>query len=320
MKKTLIVLMLLCWSVIITACSGIKPIKKEKQETDIDIDYLTAYYWECTCGDYSKYEFRKDGTYLEYGWDGNIYGEGEYSLEDNILTFYSEWGDIYFIYTDNGISKELEEIEDGEYIFWNSDAVEHGRIEYLENTFEKVSEKKQSKKRETDIHKITPKQTEKNMEISWQEFLKTAGYKKYISDYKKENLEYVIADLNDDNKDELMIKTTYQYEPYFATTWIFTIVGNKIVPVYENGIYGYGTYEYSIKYNAIVGPSEFKPFNGNACFRFYKLKDSKLEELFVVGEDEGCSYFKDKQGKKNITADERKAYFEKMISFEWKAL
>lgn len=109
---------------------------------NIDIDYLTKYYWYYDCGDYSKYQFKKDGTYTRYRYDGSIYADGQrYSLDNNILTFHYEWGDSSWIYVDKKASNELSFLADGEKVFYAPDT----GYEYIGNTYEEVPVEKEIK-------------------------------------------------------------------------------------------------------------------------------------------------------------------------------
>ncbi len=102
---------------------------------DIDIDYLTRYYWYYDCGDYKKYQFNKDGTYIEYDSAGNIYAQGQrYSLNNNILTFHHESGDSNWVYVDKRFNDALSHLPDGEKVFFDPDT----EYEYISNTHEEV--------------------------------------------------------------------------------------------------------------------------------------------------------------------------------------
>jgi len=102
---------------------------------NIDLEYLTKYYWYYDCGDYTKYKFNKDGTYVTFDSYGNIYEEGQrYSLKNNTLTFHYEWGDSSWIYVDKSYDEALSYHSEGEKVFF---APETG-YENIANTYEEA--------------------------------------------------------------------------------------------------------------------------------------------------------------------------------------
>lgn len=103
----------------------------------IDLDYLTRYYWYSDCGDYNKYQFNKDGTYIRYDAYGNKYMEEDrYSLENNVLTFHRAWGDVSLVYVDkSAIDEVFPFLPDGEKVFY---MFAGGLYEYIGNTYEEV--------------------------------------------------------------------------------------------------------------------------------------------------------------------------------------
>lgn len=109
---------------------------------NIDLDYLTKYYWYYDCGNYTKYQFNKDGTYITFDYEGNIYEEGQrYSLENNILTFHDEWGDSSWIYVDKSYDDALSYHPEGEKVFFAPDT----GYENIANTHEEVPVEKEIK-------------------------------------------------------------------------------------------------------------------------------------------------------------------------------
>ena len=103
---------------------------------NIDIAYLTKYYWGFAGGTYSKYKFYPDGTYTQYDFNGNVYKDGErYSLENNILTLYSEYGESKWLYIGAGANKNLSDLSDEEYVFYCY-ATDGQTNEYIYNTHE----------------------------------------------------------------------------------------------------------------------------------------------------------------------------------------
>lgn len=48
---------------------------------NIDLDYLTDYYWYFDGGSYIEYMFNKNGTYIAFDDDGNVNKNGKYSLK-----------------------------------------------------------------------------------------------------------------------------------------------------------------------------------------------------------------------------------------------
>lgn len=104
----------------------------------IDIDYLTKYYWELSGGVYARYKFNTDGTYTQYNYDGSIYNEdAQYSLENNILTFYSKYGKTKMIYIDTDENNNLNHLNGRGCVFYNYSTAGQTN-EYIFNTFEEV--------------------------------------------------------------------------------------------------------------------------------------------------------------------------------------
>lgn len=92
---------------------------------DIDIDYLTKYYWYYGGGVIMEYRFEKDGTYYICSHTNNHKKEcfekitGKYTLKDNVLTFFDESGNTNWVYVDGGIMKNIWEIDNyGKKLFY----------------------------------------------------------------------------------------------------------------------------------------------------------------------------------------------------------
>ena len=105
----------------------------------IDINYLTKYYWYYDSGIYSKYEFHKDSTYTVYDYNGNIFNEGSFTLNNNILTLNHKYNDgssgsHSMIYVDKNVNDLFSFLPEDEKIFWDPDTGH----EYIGNTYEEV--------------------------------------------------------------------------------------------------------------------------------------------------------------------------------------
>lgn len=147
----------------------------------------------------------------------------------------------------------------------------------------------------------------------WTEFLISENYSDYTKDWDKTSLEYVIADLNADTIPELLIQSSSD-RPFF-NTWVFTLKNKDIF--FVNEMYGYGSFRYSPSNNMIIGTPEWKPFSGTGYSPFYRLEGTQLEYMFGIVQDEGKSYYSDSNGRKEISDDERFAYYSNAVNFEW---
>lgn len=180
--------------------------------------------------------------------------------------------------------------------------------------------------------------------LAWEDFLTSGDYLTYIENYDdsdkgeasgiaeiyyddalvdKATLQYAIADLNADSIPELLLES-YRDMPFFFT-WVFTRDHDDIV--LADGTYGYGSYRYSPEQNAVLGSPEVKPSLaiGGSC-PFYKLDGIKWEFAFSVGNiidtSSGEEHFfvSDGTSSKDITEEERDAYFQDAVDFDWKPL
>lgn len=178
--------------------------------------------------------------------------------------------------------------------------------------------------------------------LTWEDFLTSGDYLTYMKNYDdsdkgvdsgmaemyyddaledKATLQYAIADLNADSIPELLLES-YRDMPFFFT-WVFTRDHDNIVLV--DGTYGYGDYRYSPGQNAVLGSPEVKPSLaiGGSC-PFYKLDGIKWEFAFSVGNiidtSSGEEHFfvSDGTNNKDITEEERDAYFQDAVDFDWK--
>lgn len=148
-------------------------------------------------------------------------------------------------------------------------------------------------------------------------FIHSGQYKNCIDEfYLNYNLEYVIQDINADGLPELIMQSDFD-KPFYIT-WLFALDGENVVLVNEN--YGYGMYRYSPKYKALLISPETRPFLGTGAAPFYILEGTEFKELFVVGEDVGEAFYSDASGTKSITQEERSAYFNDVVNFEFKKL
>lgn len=150
----------------------------------------------------------------------------------------------------------------------------------------------------------------------WKKFLSSKKYSDFTGSWDKKSLEYVITDLNADKVPELLIQSNFDVP--FYNTWTFVLDKKKVILADET--YGYGSYRYSPRYNAVIVSPEFKPFSGTASLLFYKLKNNQLKYVFQVDQDMGQSFYIDNDGRKNISDDERLAYYDNVTSFDWKRL
>ncbi len=167
---------------------------------------------------------------------------------------------------------------------------------------------------------ITPKEA-----VSiWENFIKSEEYEDYTNEYNQKMSgkilnrikEYVIADVNADTIPELLIQ--FGDGLNFCNTWLFALDDRDIKLSYES--YGYGSYRYSPSYNAVIATPSFRPFSGTGYAPFYTLQDMELKDLFVVGKDEGNSYYSDSDGRKDISDEERFAYFSDCENFDWQKI
>ena len=151
----------------------------------------------------------------------------------------------------------------------------------------------------------------------WIEFLKSGAYEDYTSNgWDASSHEYAIVDVNSDKIPELLIQTTTD-RPFY-NTWLFTLRDKEVVCVFET--YGYGSFEYSPTYNAVIVSPEWKPFGGNSYYPFYRLQETTLNFMFAVGQNEGHSFYEDTNGSRDISDEERAAYFANVVRFDWQKI
>ncbi len=163
------------------------------------------------------------------------------------------------------------------------------------------------KKNVTNVNKTTS---------IWKKFLSSKKYSDFMGSWDKKSLEYVITDLNADKVPELLIQSNA--DAPFYNTWTFVLDKKKVILADET--YGYGSYRYSERYNAVLVSPEFKPFSGTTSLPFYKLKNNRLKYIFQVDQDMGQSFYIDNDGRKNISDDERLSYYDNVTGFDWKRL
>lgn len=149
--------------------------------------------------------------------------------------------------------------------------------------------------------------------VIWENFLLAENYSTYTEGWDITSLEYVIVDLNKDTIPELLIQSSV--DAPFYNTWLFVLNGMDIM--LSNETYGYGSFRYSPSNNALIGSPEFRPVAGTGYFPFYSLCGTQLEYIFLIGQDEGRSYYSDSMGTKSISDEERSAYYADAIYFEW---
>ena len=152
--------------------------------------------------------------------------------------------------------------------------------------------------------------------LLWNDFLSTKQYLEYTSEYEESSLEYTITDLNADQIPELLIQSSEADS--FYNTWTFLLQGQKIVLIDET--YGFGSYRYSTKYNAVLQSPEFKPFNGTGYTSFFQIQNGEWKYIFEVGQDDGKNYYIDDGGEREITDEERDSFFTEVIFFDWRMI
>ena len=159
---------------------------------------------------------------------------------------------------------------------------------------------------------------------AWYEFLNSHSFERYlieseygdVDEYNISYLEYAVADLNGDDIEELLIQYTEQGP--FIHSWLFALDGTTAIMADES--FGYRSFRFSKKFNALIGPSDFRPFNGNDYWPFYKLTDSRLVDLFAVGLDVGEYYIWDGSSVQHLTDADGDEYFSDCVDFDWKSM
>ena len=152
--------------------------------------------------------------------------------------------------------------------------------------------------------------------LLWNDFLSTKQYLEYTSESDGSSLEYTITDLNADQIPELLIQSST--DESFYNTWTFLLQDQNIVLIDET--YGYGSYRYSQKYNAVLQSPKFKPFNGTGYTSFFQIQDGQWKYIFEVGQDDGKNYYIDEEGEKEITDEERNSFFNEVVFFDWRMI
>lgn len=145
------------------------------------------------------------------------------------------------------------------------------------------------------------------------DFISRRDYSQHIEEDAAEELQYTITDLNADGTPELLLQSPDE-RPFF-TTWLFVLVDGEITLAAET--YGYGDFRYSPRYNAVIGSPTIKPDATTGYCPFYKLEGAQFELVFSLSNDLGSHYYSDSAGKKEITEDEKLAYFGDVVNFNW---
>lgn len=159
----------------------------------------------------------------------------------------------------------------------------------------------------------TPKVDAQNI---WEEFLKNEGYISYTKEHEQSQMQYVIADVNADEVEELLIQDISEMR--FCTSWLFTLDGEK--PVLVKEVYGYGSFRYCRRHNCVIVPPEWAPFNGNMVLVFEKLEGNELVHQFDLGKSEGNYILTENSETKNVNETTWKGFTEDIKNLEWKNL
>ena len=168
---------------------------------------------------------------------------------------------------------------------------------------------------EVEITQPKPETETKDPTELLKNFIASKAYRTYVTSDQVvlDELQYVIYDLNADGTPELLIQCTMD-SPFFFT-WLFAVKNQAVVLINED--YGYGQYRYSPSQNAVIGSPEFKPFGGMGYSPFYRLSGTNFEHAFDIVIDQGSYYYNSDNTKKELTEQERAAYFDDAVWFDW---
>lgn len=147
----------------------------------------------------------------------------------------------------------------------------------------------------------------------WNDYISTGKYKACINESGERM--YALKDVNADGQLEMFVSVGDYGWNYI---WLFALDNGK--PACVNKNYGYGTYRYSKKQNAVMGLPEFKGFGGNSSEPFYRLRGTQFDYIYQIVQDEGVWYYTDNSSERKISDAERKRYFDDAEYFDWKPI
>ena len=163
-----------------------------------------------------------------------------------------------------------------------------------------------------------------NLEDIYKQFIIDKGYEKDIGkdNYFQTAKQYAILDMNQDGTEELFIQDDGD-STFFYSTLIYTYDNEKQEIVFVDGLYSYGSLEYSAKDKTIAFQT-FKPFaDAGACI-FYTLENNQLAWLRTLGHH-GPNFkgffISTEEGKEEpISEEENTQYFENVEVLDYKEI
>lgn len=163
-----------------------------------------------------------------------------------------------------------------------------------------------------------------NLEDIYKQFIIDKGYEKDIGkdNYFQTAKQYAILDINQDGTEELFIQDDGD-STFFYSTLIYTYDNEKQEIVFVDGLYSYGSLEYSAKDKAIAFQT-FKPFaDAGACI-FYTLENNQLAWLRTLGHHgpnfKGFFISTEEGKEQSISEEENTQYFENVDVLDYKEI